>query len=112
MQPNAGWYADPTGSSDLRYWDGTQWTEHTSGRKQPVKVGLWIALAGIIVAFSPILFAFIVALTSRGSMWSESGEGAGAALWLLFFSVPAGGIVIVVGLVVGLTEKVKTRPRR
>lgn len=27
-QTPAGWYADPTGQHSLRYWDGTQWTEH------------------------------------------------------------------------------------
>ena len=26
----AGWYADPAGRFELRYWDGTQWTEHVS----------------------------------------------------------------------------------
>jgi hypothetical protein len=25
----AGWYNDPSGSPNLRYWDGAQWTEHT-----------------------------------------------------------------------------------
>jgi hypothetical protein len=25
-----GWYADPSGAFDHRYWDGTQWTEHVS----------------------------------------------------------------------------------
>jgi hypothetical protein len=24
--PPAGWYADPSGESSLRYWDGRQWT--------------------------------------------------------------------------------------
>lgn len=28
--PPAGWYDDGTGTATLRYWDGTQWTEHTS----------------------------------------------------------------------------------
>jgi uncharacterized RDD family membrane protein YckC len=28
--PPANWYADPHGQARLRYWDGTQWTEHTS----------------------------------------------------------------------------------
>jgi hypothetical protein len=26
--PPAGWYADPDGSAQQRWWDGTQWTEH------------------------------------------------------------------------------------
>ena len=26
----AGWYADPSGRYELRYWDGTEWTEHVS----------------------------------------------------------------------------------
>ena len=26
--PRAGWYADPTGRFEMRYWDGTRWTEH------------------------------------------------------------------------------------
>jgi hypothetical protein len=28
--PPAGWYPDPQGLARLRYWDGTQWTNHTS----------------------------------------------------------------------------------
>lgn len=27
--PLAGWYPNPDGSSDLRYWDGTAWTDRT-----------------------------------------------------------------------------------
>lgn len=26
----SGWYADPSGRFELRYWDGSQWTEHVS----------------------------------------------------------------------------------
>ncbi len=25
---NADWHPDPTGRHELRYWDGSQWTEH------------------------------------------------------------------------------------
>src|SRR5436305_2487153 len=29
-----GWYADPQGEGQLRYWDGTTWTEHTQPAEQ------------------------------------------------------------------------------
>jgi hypothetical protein len=28
QQTPAGWYMDPSGSNNMRYWDGAQWTEH------------------------------------------------------------------------------------
>ena len=28
--PRAGWYPDPSDPQKQRYWDGTQWTEHTA----------------------------------------------------------------------------------
>ncbi|MFF0013982.1 phospholipid scramblase-related protein [Streptomyces sp. NPDC005374] len=30
----AGWYPDPHGAQTLRYWDGTQWTQHTDNQQQ------------------------------------------------------------------------------
>ncbi|HUY64075.1 MAG TPA: DUF2510 domain-containing protein [Acidimicrobiales bacterium] len=32
--PGFGWYADPSGRHQLRYWDGTAWTEHVSDAGQ------------------------------------------------------------------------------
>jgi len=29
-RPLFGWYPDPSGNHELRYWDGTTWTEHVS----------------------------------------------------------------------------------
>jgi hypothetical protein len=29
-QVGAGWFADPTGRHELRYWGGSSWTEHVS----------------------------------------------------------------------------------
>lgn len=33
--PPAGWYTDPYGSSSLRYWDGSGWTEHVAAGAAP-----------------------------------------------------------------------------
>jgi hypothetical protein len=30
----AGWYPDPSGRYELRYWDGSAWTEHVSRQGQ------------------------------------------------------------------------------
>lgn len=30
--PRAGWYEDPRGEADLRWWDGAAWTAHTAPR--------------------------------------------------------------------------------
>ena len=30
----AGWYSDPSGRYELRYWDGTAWTEHVARNGQ------------------------------------------------------------------------------
>jgi Protein of unknown function (DUF2510) len=32
MASAPGWYADPTGKSELRYWDGSAWTQRTKNR--------------------------------------------------------------------------------
>ena len=32
----AGWYHDPAGRFELRYWDGSAWTEHVSRRRPAV----------------------------------------------------------------------------
>lgn len=37
--PVAGWYPDPEVAGRLRYWDGTQWTEHLAAAAPPAPVG-------------------------------------------------------------------------
>src|SRR5690348_9738511 len=31
----SGWYPDPLGLPQLRWWDGQSWTEHTSDARRP-----------------------------------------------------------------------------
>jgi len=33
--PPAGWYADPSGTFEQRWWDGTRWTDHVINAGQP-----------------------------------------------------------------------------
>ncbi|MFC4586201.1 DUF2510 domain-containing protein [Sphaerisporangium corydalis] len=46
-QTPAGWYPDPYGTPQLRWWDGTQWTDAThplegpAGQGAPVTTGQW-----------------------------------------------------------------------
>ena len=35
MSQQAGWYDDPQDQDNLRYWDGVQWTNHTSPKQKP-----------------------------------------------------------------------------
>jgi len=36
--PNAGWYRDPTGVGDARYWDGQAWTDSVSRQGTTVQI--------------------------------------------------------------------------
>ena len=33
--PTPGWYADPAGTPQLRWWDGNQWTDQYRGGDAP-----------------------------------------------------------------------------
>lgn len=42
----AGWYPDPLGLPQLRWWDNHAWTEHTSDARQPIVDDAQTAAAG------------------------------------------------------------------
>ena len=78
-------------------------------RKKPMNPGFTVMIIGLLVAISPIPLAFTLALLSgSGNMYSE-GEGAGAVLWFLFFTLPVGFITFVVGIVVAAIYAGKKR---
>jgi len=35
MAHEAGWYPDPSGRHEHRYWDGSRWTEHVASHGRP-----------------------------------------------------------------------------
>jgi hypothetical protein len=73
-----GWYPDPHGSSELRWWDGTNWTGYTTaatsaapGRR--LRRWPWIAGAGTLVAFLLPAVALVVVPIVKSSTASIDG---------------------------------------
>jgi hypothetical protein len=59
-QVAAGWYPDPNGTPNQRWWDGTQWTNHYAPPTAVAKPKLsGIALAGFICSTVAALMATI-----------------------------------------------------
>jgi hypothetical protein len=61
---------------------------------------------GLILAISPILLAFVTSLFQGGSMWDE-GSGTGTYIWLMFFTLPVGFLLVVIGLVMALVRRTR-----
>lgn len=94
MQP--GWYPDPFGQAEQRWWDGHQWTPGTHGRSSHSRqVGLVAglgALALAVVGAALAMFTNVSLLTGTGTVWT------GAALTI----VAAVGALIVKHVRLGL----------
>jgi len=59
---------------------------------------------GLLIAFSPLLLAFVASLFQGGSMWDE-GSGSGGYIWLMMGTLPIGFVLIVIGVVAGIVRK-------
>jgi hypothetical protein len=59
---------------------------------------------GLIFAISPILLAFVASLFQGGSMWDES-SGTGTFIWFMFFTLPVGFLLVVIGLAMALVRR-------
>lgn len=53
MSSQPGWYVDPQGSGQQRYWDGSQWTSWTSGQFSSVQAENSASVYGTSQPFSP-----------------------------------------------------------
>jgi Domain of unknown function (DUF4190)/Protein of unknown function (DUF2510) len=83
-----GWYPDPSHPGALRWWDGTQWSEHSTpgAPPPPVYVGgtdgmaiasLITALIGVPIA--PIILGHMARTRIRESGGFKSGDGLAIA---------------------------------
>ena len=69
--------------------------------------GLWTLILGLLFAFSPVFLAS-TSTPAGGNMYDES-SGGGAALWLLMATIPLGGFVALIGLVIMIGNKSKKK---
>jgi hypothetical protein len=116
--PQAGWYPDPSGSGQQRYWDGSTWTDHyapgvqqapqyggypqapayAQTPKQPVgpAPNLWWAVpALVLLAFIGCAGKWVGAEFNGQEVKSETGLSGGDG-WLTLVAV-----LIALGLMIG-----------
>jgi len=67
------------------------------------KISLWLTLGGVIFAISPILYTLIF-----GALWNDF-QGTSTSLWGLYATVPLGGIIALVGLVLLVVSIIRER---
>ena len=88
----AGWYPDPSGALQQRYWDGTAWSAHTAAAPPALAAPVtqerkWLpwVIAGVCAL---LLVALLVAWGMRPSRQGQPGQPgqqghhAAAALYL------------------------------
>lgn len=79
-------------------------------KKSMVKISLWLTLGGALFAFGPLLLAQILgALSGDPDSAFNEGEGFGGLIWLMFYTVPLGAIVVLVGLVLLVVSLIRGR---
>lgn len=78
-QPPAGWYANPENLNQIRWWNGSHWTDHVQAAPPP---GPEIAIPGL--AGSADLAAARRSSGSGVSAASGTGFGLGIAAFFLF----------------------------
>ena len=67
-------------------------------------LGRWLAGGGCLFALAPIALAML-ATPIGGNMFSTGGDGGGAALFFLLVTLPIGGALSIVGLILWLAKR-------
>jgi hypothetical protein len=105
MAPSSGWYPDPAGSADLRYWDGQTWTRQTSAlpaASAPPQAGPAVLAPPPIPqqASAPVYEGFVSVRALPGSLADRSPDkpyGLPRARSGSFYGLIAGAVAVVVG---------------
>jgi uncharacterized protein len=120
-----GWYPDPNAPGGQRWWDGSDWTQHTGGQIQPQPSGPgpgqhpvprpdstgWAvaahlsALIGLFIGFSFIgpLVVYLVKRDEDPFVRDQAAEALNFNLSAFIYAI-VGGIVLVIGilLIIGI----------
>jgi uncharacterized membrane protein YhaH (DUF805 family) len=120
--PEAGWYDDPEDATQLRYWDGSRWTDERMPRETPpppppFDPGVWGASAdaaagGLLTAAAPprtFVEAIKVCLTKYvdGKGRASRSEYWYFALFTFVVDLVTGGVAAILFLLPSITVTVR-----
>lgn len=94
---SAGWFADPTGRSEHRYWDGNRWTEHVSHLGIPATDPIdafGTPIGPVAPAPTPIPIATEPGTPARSGIWAVPWWAWAIGAAVLVFAVAVAAIVI------------------
>lgn len=95
VQPAANWYPDPELSNTLRYWDGSQWTDHRAPvARQPAAAGSTKRrgprkMTWVLIIWCALILVWAIAGGSNADCGEERNESlrsaceAGAGIGIL-----------------------------
>lgn len=115
-QTPAGWYPDPEGSGQQRYWDGAQWTQHYAGAAQggapaatgspggyapthdsrrvsPAPALWWGVPAAVLLTIIGSLGKWVT--VEVGTTFSESENGTAGDGWITLVCAVIAGVLLV-----------------
>lgn len=86
--------------------------QNADNQPQPKKsrnVGCLLGWFGLLFGFSPIILAFLLVYTTCGGNSSESSCGAVGAVFLLPFTLIAGLVIGIIGIVLYVNNRSKAK---
>lgn len=85
----------------------SQGIDNQPEQKKSRNIGCMLGWIGLLVGFSPIILAFLLVYTTCGGNSSESSCGAVGAVFLLPFTLIAGLVLGIVGIIKYSADRAK-----